>query len=234
MISNSAAVPTLAPAQVATAKADGAQFPAVAASRQIIVLDIVERSAYVAIFARFAFLTIQNLLAMPTIETFLMLVSETLPCVMILFRKPSQALSNRPTDWFFGFAGSIAPLLIKPAAVAPLLPQAICLVFILGGLFIQVAAKIVLGRCFGVIAANRGIKVAGPYRLIRHPIYAGYTLTHIGLLLTMPSLQNATLYALAFTFQVIRTLREEAVLMQSQDYRDFAARVRYRLLPGVF
>jgi protein-S-isoprenylcysteine O-methyltransferase Ste14 len=50
----------------------------------------------------------------------------------------------------------------------------------------------------------------------------------------MPSLLNSALYAMAFAFQVIRILREEAVLMQSQEYRDFAARVRYRLLPGLF
>jgi protein-S-isoprenylcysteine O-methyltransferase Ste14 len=225
---------TFAPAQVTTTKARETKFSSGTTSREIVVLDIVERATFVALFARFAVLTIQNLIATPGIETFLMLVSETLPCAMILFRRPSQTLSSRPADWFFGFAGSIAPLLARPAVVAPLLPQAICLVFILGGLFIQVGAKLVLGRCFGVIAANRGIKVAGPYRLIRHPIYAGYTITHIGLLLTMPSPLNATLYALAFAFQVVRMLREEAILMQSQDYRDFAARVRYRVLPGIF
>jgi protein-S-isoprenylcysteine O-methyltransferase Ste14 len=65
-------------------------------------------------------------------------------------------------------------------------------------------------------------------------MYAGYTATQIGLLQAMPSLLNAALYALAFAFQVVRILREEAALMQSQDYRDFAARGRYRLLPSVF
>lgn len=161
-------------------------------------------------------------------------ISEVLPCVLIVFRKPSKALSTRPTDWFFAMAGSIAPLLIKPTAVAPLLPAAICLLIIVGGIFTQITAKVVLGRSFGVVAANRGVKIAGPYQIVRHPMYAGYTITHIGLLLSMPSLLNAALYALAFTFQVVRILREEAVLTQSEDYRDLCARVRYRLLPGVF
>jgi len=125
-------------------------------------------------------------------------------------------------------------LLIKPVAAAPVLPEAICLLVIVGGIFTQIAAKFALGRSFGIIAANRGVKITGPYRIVRHPMYAGYTVTHIGLLLAMPSLLNAALYTLAFAFQVIRTLREEAVLMQAQDYRDFAARVHYRLLPGVF
>ena len=118
--------------------------------------------------------------------------------------------------------------------MAPLLPSVICLLIIIGGIFTQITAKIVLGRSFGVVAANRGVKVAGPYRIIRHPMYAGYTITHIGLLLSMPSLLNAALYTLAFSFQVVRILREEAVLVRSEDYRDFCSRVRYRLLPGVF
>jgi protein-S-isoprenylcysteine O-methyltransferase Ste14 len=105
------------------------------------------------------------------------------------------------------FCGSITPLLIKPAAEAPLLPPAICLSAIIVGLCTQVCAKFVLGRSFGMVAANRGVKIAGPYRFIRHPMYAGYTITHIGLLLAMPSLLNAALYALALAFQVIRTLR---------------------------
>lgn len=232
--SNSAATPTFSTAHPTIARPEETTVLPVTTSFEMIWLDVLERVIYVVIFARFAVLTIQHLLLTPSIETFLMPISEVLPCVLIVFRKPSKALSTRPTDWLFAMAGTIAPLLIKPAAVAPLLPPAICLSIIIGGIFIQVTAKVVLGRSFGVVAANRGVKIAGPYRIVRHPMYAGYTITHIGLLLSMPSLLNATLYALAFAFQVVRILREETVLMQSEDYRDFGSRVRYRLLPGVF
>ena len=37
------------------------------------------------------------------------------------------------------------------------------------GLYVQISAKVILGRSFGLIAANRGIKVEGPYRIVRHP-----------------------------------------------------------------
>ena len=234
MTSNSAATPTFSRAHETIAKPEETTALPVPMSFEMIWLDVLERVIYIAIFARFAVLTIQNLLLTPSIEAFLMPISEMLPCVLIVFRKPSRALSTRPTDWLFAMAGSIAPLLIKPAAVAPLLPSVICLLIIIGGIFTQITAKVVLGRSFGVVAANRGVKMAGPYRIIRHPMYAGYTITHIGLLLSMPSLLNAALYTLAFSFQVVRILREEAVLVRSEDYRDFCARVRYRLLPGVF
>lgn len=234
MISNSAAVPAVSAAHAVITKSEEATVSPVPTSFEITMLDVVERVIFAGISARFAVVMVQNLLAIPNIETFLMLVSELLPCTLIVFRKPSNAMSTRPADWLFGLAGSIMPLLIKPAPVAPLFPLAVCLLAIIGGFFTQISAKIVLGRSFGVVAANRGVKIVGPYRIVRHPMYAGYTITHIGLLLVMPSLLNAALYALALAFQVVRIVREEAVLMQSQDYRDFAARVRYRLLPGLF
>ena len=65
-------------------------------------------------------------------------------------------------------------------------------------------------------------------------MYAGYTLTHIGFLLACPSIANSVLYASAFVFQVMRILREERILVRDPQYRDYAAEVRYRLLPGLF
>ncbi len=65
-------------------------------------------------------------------------------------------------------------------------------------------------------------------------MYAGYTLTHIGFLLGFPLLQNSLLYFTAFLIDVTRLVREESVLNHDPLYRKYAARVRYRLLPGVF
>jgi protein-S-isoprenylcysteine O-methyltransferase Ste14 len=77
------------------------------------------------------------------------------------------------------------------------------------------------------------IKVLGPYRLVRHPVYAGYTMTHIGHLPARPSLANAGMYMLALTLLVVRILRGECILKQDVAYRGFAARVHYRLLSGI-
>ena len=102
------------------------------------------------------------------------------------------------------------------------------------GLFVQISAKIILGRSFGIVAANRGVKVAGPYRFVRHPMYAGYIINHIGFLLAFPSLWNVALYSTELVIQITRLLREEALLNQDKSYRDYASQVRYRLLPKVF
>jgi protein-S-isoprenylcysteine O-methyltransferase Ste14 len=102
------------------------------------------------------------------------------------------------------------------------------------GLYVQISAKVFLGRSFGLVAANRGIKVTGPYRIVRHPMYAGYTIIHVGFLLSFPSLWNLVLYSTQLAIQMARLLREELLLNQDQSYRDYAARVRYRLIPMIF
>jgi protein-S-isoprenylcysteine O-methyltransferase Ste14 len=56
----------------------------------------------------------------------------------------------------------------------------------------------------------------------------------IGFLLAIPSALNALFYATELTMQIMRIFREERVLRKDADYRAFAARVHYRLLPGVF
>ena len=104
----------------------------------------------------------------------------------------------------------------------------------LAGFAAQIAAKLTLRRSFGIVAANRRIKVGGPYRIIRHPMYAGYLLTHVGFLLFNPSLWNSRIYLIGFGFQLVRILAEERVLFQDTAYRVFAAQTRYRLLRGVF
>ena len=102
------------------------------------------------------------------------------------------------------------------------------------GMITQISAKAALWRSYGLIPANRGVKTGGPYRFLRHPMYAGYTLTHIGFLLGFPSLQNSLLYLTTFLIEVARLLREELVLNKDPLYRQYMTRVRYRLLPGVF
>ena len=208
---------------------EGTWLPKLKPSR-VMPLDVFERAVVLLVFGHFAFVMVGK----ASVLSLFLLASESLPVFLILTRRPASALSDKTVDWLLALMGTILPLLAAPVASGALVPPALSGGIMLIGLYVQISAKLILGRSFGLIAANRGIKVAGPYRIVRHPIYAGYTIIHVGFLLGFPSLWNLVLYSTQLTIQLARVLREELLLNQDQSYRDYAARVRYRLIPMIF
>jgi protein-S-isoprenylcysteine O-methyltransferase Ste14 len=203
---------------------------------RIVVLDVCERVLIATIYGAFAWRMLADFSGKADVSTVLIVLSEALPLIFVMLRSPSASLSQRPTDWAVAITATIAPLLVRPTGgvAASMGLEAVAYGTMLFGLCLQVGAKAILGRCFGIVAANRGVRQLGPYRFVRHPMYAGYTLTHIGFLLAMPGLLNTAIYALALVLQIVRIGREERVLMQDPTYVAFARRVRYRLMPGVY
>lgn len=170
-----------------------------------------------------------------SIENFfslLLLVSEGAVVAFLLIRRPTANISIAPADWLVAAAGTFLPLLVAKGG-APLFLAGGGMLMI-AGTFVHIGAKFSLNRSFGLVAANRGIKQHGLYRFVRHPMYAGYMLTHIGFMTAQPSLRNGLIYLAVWTFLVLRIRAEERILMQDPDYKTFASKVRYRLLPGVY
>ncbi|WP_050454244.1 methyltransferase family protein [Candidatus Burkholderia verschuerenii] len=115
-----------------------------------------------------------------------------------------------------------------------LVPEWLAAALQIAGLAIQISAKLSLRRSFGILPANRGVVVHGPYRLIRHPMYFGYLVNDMGFLLPNFGLQNVLVLAFHWTLQIGRIVREERLLSNDEMYRDYTQRVRYRLIAGVF
>lgn len=88
-----------------------------------------------------------------------------------------------------------------------------------------------LGRSFGALVAVRKVVIAGPYRVVRHPIYCGYLFETLGLIIATFSLFSIIWAILAVGIQVIRAILEERRLAEaSPDYREYQKRVGF-LLP---
>ena len=87
------------------------------------------------------------------------------------------------------------------------------------------------------IQTERGHVVcdSGPYRIVRHPGYAGNLLALPGMVLALSSMWTLIPVAVALIIAVIRTTLEDRTLQDElPGYRDYARRVRYRLIPGIY
>jgi protein-S-isoprenylcysteine O-methyltransferase Ste14 len=79
------------------------------------------------------------------------------------------------------------------------------------------------------------VATGGPYRYVRHPGYVGSILFQIATPLILGSVWAFIPAGLAALLTVVRTALEDRILLEELDgYRDYAVRVRYRLLPGVW
>ena len=152
----------------------------------------------------------------------------------VLLRRPSSNISVRGDDWAIAFAATLLPLLFDPSVGGSSKFAATGVAMFGFGTVWQVWAKLTLRRSFGIVPANRGVKKSGPYKAMRHPMYFGYFVVQISLLIVMFSVWNLALYCAAWMLQIVRLKREEDLLMRDADYRAYAEQVRYRVIPRVF
>jgi protein-S-isoprenylcysteine O-methyltransferase Ste14 len=87
------------------------------------------------------------------------------------------------------------------------------------------------------IQTDRGHSVvsAGPYRFIRHPGYAGGVLFDLCFPLLLGSLWALVPTGIVLAMVFVRTVLEDRTLQEElPGYKEYAERVRYRLLPGIW
>ena len=87
------------------------------------------------------------------------------------------------------------------------------------------------------IQTDRGHVVcdSGPYRYVRHPGYAGNVLALFGIVLALGSVWTLIPALVASIIAVIRIVLEDRTLQDElPGYRDYARRVRYRLIPWIY
>ena len=203
-------------------------------ARLSLTFDLIERAALVIFFGAMSYAFLHAWQATGNIANLILLVSEGSVVVLVLIRRRTRDISLQPRDWLVAVGATTAPLFVRPAGGEALAPVALCVALMMAGFALQIAAKWTLWRSFGVVPANRGVKVSGPYRLVRHPMYAGYMVAQIGFLVANPSAWNFAVYAIAFAFQIWRIMAEERLLGGDPIYRQFSAAVPYRLAPRIF
>ena len=131
--------------------------------------------------------------------------------------------SRTTLEWF---------VLLRPGPLVAAIGDALCV----GGVAVAIWARLYLGRNWGqpmTLQEGHELVTDGPYRYVRHPIYAGVLAATLGTALAVPS------WSVIFVFMSIffaYSMRQEERMMSEQfpsDYPAYAARTK-RLVPFIW
>lgn len=145
-----------------------------------------------------------------------------------LYSRRNPAQQSDCLGLWLGLLAAVLPLLTTHPTSMPIA----CIILGSLGYALIFWSLFSLGARFGIAPADRGLVTTGPYRLVRHPMYLGELILRATLVAALPQRLVAVgcLLALA-AIQILRALREEHIL---EGYPEYAHRVGYRLIPGVW
>jgi protein-S-isoprenylcysteine O-methyltransferase Ste14 len=196
--------------------------------------ELLARATVGVLFTLLSINILQDFLHTGRVTGLLLLVSEGLVIVLTVIRRPAQFVDRSIRAATVTAISVIGPPLLWPSSMGGLVPDLVTAVASALGLGLVVVGKLTLGRSFGLVPANRGVVIRGPYALVRHPIYSGYLITHLAFLVAHPRWWNVVVLATADTALVVRALIEERVLNRDAKYQAYCERVGWHLVPGVF
>lgn len=163
----------------------------------------------------------------------LFLCSTSLVVLFTLLRRSTETVDRSPAARLITATAVAGPLLFRPGGDG-LLSDQVTSVLSCVGLAVSIGGTLSLRRSFGLMPANRGVVRGGLYRVIRHPIYAGYLLSHVAFVLTFPTPWNLLVWAASDGAQLVRARYEERLLRCDPSYARYVAGVRWRLVPGIY
>jgi protein-S-isoprenylcysteine O-methyltransferase Ste14 len=153
-----------------------------------------------------------------------------------LRRGPARATTSSVTARAAAVVATWAPFVIPWLHGAPPGPvwQGVSDVLLLAGTAWAVWSLRSLGRNLSVIAQVRDVADGGPYRWIRHPLYAGEIVSTLGLAIAAHSLAAMAVWLGICVLQAYRAVREEQLLLAVlPGYGAYRIRTA-ALLPGIF
>ena len=198
------------------------------------IADSAARTVVIALFTVMAVRLGMDFMQTGRITGLLLLASEALVVVLTVFRRMPALVDRTARARVLTAVSMLGPPLVRPTGVEGIAPEIATVAVSAAGLLLVITGKLSLGRSFGLMPANRGIVSTGLYRLVRHPIYLGYLITHYAFVAANASMWNMILLVTADLALMVRAVCEERILARDPEYRAYQQIVRWRIVPGVF
>jgi protein-S-isoprenylcysteine O-methyltransferase Ste14 len=196
--------------------------------------ELVAKVLVMTLFSSMAVRIAKDTAATGHVTGLLLLASEALVVGLTLVRRSAAAVDRTFKARALTIVATFGPPLVRPMSIAALAPEPLTIAISAIGLMIVVLGKLSLGRSFGLTPANRGVVSTGLYRFVRHPIYLGYLITHVGFVVANPADWNLLVLAGTDVALMLRAICEERTLAADPSYRDYMQHVRWRVVPGLF
>ena len=199
-----------------------------------VAMDVIARAVVASLFVMLTLNLWGDFVRTRHVTGLLLLVSEALVVVLTVVRRRTEIVDRTAAAAVVTLASVVGPALLRSVPDQALVPDVLTAIVSVVGLIAVIAGKVTLGRSFGIAPANRGVVVRGPYGFVRHPIYAGYLVTHVAFACAYPTIWNLTILAVTDVALVLRALCEERVLSRDWSYQRYCQRVAWHLVPGLF
>ena len=141
---------------------------------------------------------------------------------------PALSLLVVGLDHRFGWTDLVAPCGQYVAALLVALAHGLSMWAMVANRYFSAVSRIQKDR-------GQVVVTDGPYRLVRHPAYAGGLLASLALPFMLNALTALPPALVGFVALIIRTRNEDCMLMQElPGYKEYAQRTRFRLIPGIW
>jgi protein-S-isoprenylcysteine O-methyltransferase Ste14 len=192
--------------------------------------------ALAAVWTLFAYQTLSDIIRTDNRTQIFPLLRNTLLALLFLNRRPAERVSSHPIEWVVAIIGTFIGFayITPPPTEWPFWWKVIAVAIMGIGPATAVLAVASLGRSFGIVPADRGIRTSGLYRIVRHPIYGAYIVSDVAFLMRTFCWHNVGIFVVFVLSQALRAVYEERFLAQNPAYRAYQERVRYRFIPGLY
>jgi protein-S-isoprenylcysteine O-methyltransferase Ste14 len=209
--------------------------------------DLISRAALLAVFASLAAVKAMAVIGfveewtsanrMPILDLLSQLTSIAFIGLLIFMTLTRLEARKSLAGWEPRFSALMGTFL---TFLVPLLPQAevrdtthlISILLMTLGFMTAAWVLLWLGRSLSITAQARELVTAGPYALVRHPLYLAEEIGVIGIIASQMSLESVLLGLVHWAFQVRRMANEERVLRATfPEYAAYASKTPM-LFPG--